>query len=194
MVKGELTLFAQLQTAVSTIILCGVCNADVSKALDKDPTLINMWWVCDCRSKLLSLANKSLRYTITLLRVISNLFRFLFELLLLEVVNWKPSIFPEKILWSGSGTTLSISLIVNDTIHIIDDFFVPKLRQFQHVMKDYRESFCSTSEERRDHGFFSMDKWWVSFIGWCKVYCVVLNWPRSMFGLVWSVLTFSGGI
>ena len=35
-----------------------------------------------------------------------------------------------------------------------DDFFVAKLDQFQHLMRDYRANFCSLSDERRDQGIF----------------------------------------
>ena len=68
----------------------------------------SMWWVCVFWSIFLSLINKSPPSTIILPRVSSILLKSLCEFIPLEAVIWKPSILPEKSLWSRSHTTLSI--------------------------------------------------------------------------------------
>ena len=62
-----------------------------------------------CRSESLSLLDKSPTSTVILPRVSSILFKSVLEFIRLEMVFWRPSIFPEKSLWSGYGTTLSMS-------------------------------------------------------------------------------------
>ena len=68
-------------------------------------TLVCLWWACVSRLGLLSLTGKSPSLTVMLPPVSSILFRFAFELNLLEAIICGPFVPPKKSLWSGYITS-----------------------------------------------------------------------------------------